>query len=184
MKAELKMALSTLVKKACRILPPYFAAMEHEKEAMLRKFMDHFTSHTYHASLTSIADYLVREKRQYRSNISLPHRLQSQQPILENLGKMWWHSITGFNMSDYPHIHEWILLGFPGHSDDAFAINCILYPKHFIYREKLNNQNMLTIDFLSYLSHLKYMLKIEKNICIAKNKIDKFDKFNNIYDNL
>ncbi len=29
-----------------------------------------------------------------------------------------------------------------GHSDDAIAINyCILYAKHFIYREKLNNQN-------------------------------------------
>ncbi len=35
---------------------------------------------------------------------------------------------------------------------------------------------MLTIDFLSYLSHLKYILKIEKNICIAKNQIAKFQK--------
>ncbi len=61
---------------------------------------------------------------------------------------------------------------------------CILYAKHFIYREKLNNQNMLTIDVLSYLSHLKYILKIEKNICIDKNQIAKFEKFNNIYDNL
>ncbi len=71
---------------------------------------------------------------------------------------------TGFNMIDYPHIHESILFfGFPGHSDNAIAINyCILYAKHSIYREKLNNQNILTIEFLSYLSHLKYILKIEK----------------------
>ncbi len=107
--------------------------------------------------------------QQYRFNISLPHRLQSQQPILETFGK-WWHSLTGFNMRDYPHVHESILFGFPGNSNDAIAINyCILYAKHFIYRAKLNNQNILTIDFLSYLSHLKYILKIENNICIAKN---------------
>ncbi len=43
---------------------------------------------------------------------------------------------------------------------------------------------MLTIDFLSYLSHLKYILKIEKNICIAKIQIAKCEKFNDIYDNL
>ncbi len=43
---------------------------------------------------------------------------------------------------------------------------------------------MLTIDFLSNLSHLKYILKIEKNICLAKNQIAKFEIFNNIYDNL
>ncbi len=35
----------------------------------------------------------------------------------------------------------------------------------------------LTID-------VKYILKIEKNIGIAKNQIAKFEKFNNIYDNL
>ncbi len=75
----------------------------------------------------------------------------------------WWHSLTDFNMRDYSHKHESILFGFPGHSDYAIAISySILYAKHFIYREKLNNQNMLTIDVLSYLSHLKYILKIEK----------------------
>ncbi len=93
----------------------------------------------------------------------------------------WWNSLTGFNMRDYPHIHESILFGFPGHSNDAIAINyCILYAKHFIYREKLDYQNMITIDFLSYLSHLKYILNIKKPICIAKNQIAKFEKLNNI----
>ncbi len=43
---------------------------------------------------------------------------------------------------------------------------------------------MLTIDFVPYLSHLKYILKLEKNNCIAKNQIAKFEKFDNIYDNL
>ncbi len=97
----------------------------------------------------------------------------------------WLHSLTGFNIRDYPHIQESILFGFPADSDDAIALNyCILYAKHFIYREKLNNQNMLTIDLLAWLSHLKYTMKIEKNICFAKTQIVKFDKFNNIYDNL
>ncbi len=89
-------------------------------------------------------------------------------------------------MRDYPQIHESIHFGFPGHNDDAIAINyCILYAKHFIYREIFNNQNMLTIDLLSYLSYLKYILKIEKkHICIVKNQITNFENFNNIYDNL
>ncbi len=48
----------------------------------------------------------------------------------------------------------------------SLTYNChkLLYfiCKHFIYREKLNNQNMLIIDFLSYLSDLKHISKIEK----------------------
>ncbi len=59
-----------------------------------------------------------------------------------------------------------ISLAFPGKSDDAIVINyCILYAKQYIYLEKLRenkNQNTLNIDFLSYLSQLKYILKIEK----------------------
>ncbi len=71
-------------------------------------------------------------------------------------------------MKDYPINMSQFLFGFPGNSDDDIALNyCILYAKYFIYREKLNNQNMLTIDVLLYLSHLIHILKIEKNICIA-----------------
>ncbi len=43
---------------------------------------------------------------------------------------------------------------------------------------------MHTIDFLGYLSYLKYVLKIEKSIVIAKNQIVTFEQFNNIYDYL
>ncbi len=45
---------------------------------------------------------------------------------------------------DYFNLHEPILFGFLGNSNDAISINysnCILYEKHFIYREKLNNQH-------------------------------------------
>ncbi len=34
------------------------------------------------------------------------------------------------------------------------------------------------VDFLSYLSHLKNKLKIEKSICIKKKQKFKFNKFN------
>ncbi len=52
---------------------------------------------------------------------------------------------------------------------------------NMLFAEKIsNNQNMLTIDLLSYLFHLKYILKIENHICIAKNQIAKFKKFNNM----
>ncbi len=135
----------------------------------------------------SIIDLLTRIIAYYNSIDSIFHFLidcKANNQFWKSWAK-WWHSLTGFNIRDYPHIHESILFAFPGHNDDAIAINyCILYAKHFIYRKKLNNQNMLTIDHLLYLSHLKYILKIEKNICIAKKQIAKFEKFDNIYDNL
>ncbi len=85
-----------------------------------------------------------------------------------NFGKV---GQNGFNMIDYPHMHESILFAFPRHSGDAIAINyCILYAKHCIYREKLNNQYILTIGLLSYLSHFKYILKIEKAYALPKSK--------------
>ncbi len=62
--------------------------------------------------------------------------------------------------------HESILFGFPESSDNAIIINyCILYAKQYIYLEKLNDKKNLkkfNVDFLSYLSHLKNTLKIEK----------------------
>ncbi len=74
--------------------------------------------------------------------------------------------MTGLNKRDESYIHESFLFGFPERSDNAIVINyCILYAKHYIYLEKRKenkNQNTLNIDFLGYLSKLKYILKIEK----------------------
>ena len=100
----------------------------------------------------------------------------------------WWQSMTRFNIRGESHIHESILFGFPGGSDNAIVTNyCLLYAKQYIYLKKLkesNNDKTLYIDFLGYLSQLKYILKIEKSICIRRNQSVKFDKFNFIYDNL
>ncbi len=96
--------------------------------------------------------------------------------------------MTGLNIRDESHIYESILFGFPGRSDDVIVINyCILYTKQYIYLEKHKenkNQNTLNVDFLGYLSKLKYTLKIEQSICIHSNKSIKFNKFNFMYDNL
>ncbi len=74
--------------------------------------------------------------------------------------------MTGLNIRDESHMHESILFGFLVGSDNAIVINySMLYAKDYIYFEKINentNQNTLNIDFLGYLSKLKYILKIEK----------------------
>ncbi len=89
--------------------------------------------------------------------------------------------MTGFHTREESHIHESILFGFPGSSDDAIFINyCMLYAKCYIYSKKRE----FNVDFLGYLCYLKYILKIEKSICNRKNQIAKFDKFNTIFENL
>ncbi len=74
--------------------------------------------------------------------------------------------MSGLNIRDEPHIQ-----GFPGRSDDVIVIDyCILYAKQSIYLQKDNKeQNALNIDFLSYLSQLKYKLKIEKTKYLQKS---------------
>ncbi len=81
---------------------------------------------------------------------------------------------------------EYILFGFSGKSDNTIVANyCILYAKQYIYLEKLQSKNKNTnfnVDFRAYLSHLKYILKMEESICIKNNQKFKFDKFIIIYE--
>ncbi len=50
--------------------------------------------------------------------------------------------MTGLNIREDNYIQESILFGFPGVSADAIVINyCILYAKHYIYLEKLKDEN-------------------------------------------
>ncbi len=80
--------------------------------------------------------------------------------------------MTGFNIKEESYIHESILFGFPGSSDDAIALNyCMLYAKHYIYLEKLKEENKkreFNVDFLGYLCYLKYILNMEKVFVIGK----------------
>ncbi len=98
----------------------------------------------------------------------------------------WWHFITGFNLREEDYIHEYILFGFPRKSDNTIVADyCILYAKQYINLEKLKNKNTnFNVDFLGYLSHLKYILKMEESICIKNNQKLKFDMLIIIYENL
>ncbi len=79
-------------------------------------------------------------------------------------------------------------LDFPRRSNDAIVINyCILYAKHYIYLEKLkenNNQSTLNIDFFFLTVQAQIYIKNRKSICTHNNQTMKFNKFNFIYDNL
>ncbi len=54
----------------------------------------------------------------------------------------------------------------------------------YIFGKDKNKCTKFNVDFLGYLSYLKYVLKIEENICSKNNEKLKFDKFNIIYENL
>ncbi len=100
----------------------------------------------------------------------------------------WWDNNITFNIRKEDHIHELILFGFLGTHDDSIAINyCILYAKHYIYLEKLNDKTRkldFNVDFLLYLCYLKRTLKIEQNICYKKYQIVKFDKCKVMFETL
>ncbi len=87
--------------------------------------------------------------------------------------KSWaklWEAMTGFNIRKESYIHELILFGFPGSSNDAIAINnCMLYTKHYIYLEKLKEKKKKW-EFNIDLCYLKYILMIEKIFVIGKIK--------------
>ncbi len=57
--------------------------------------------------------------------------------------------MTGFNIREVIYIHESILFGFLGSSDDGIAINyCMLHAKYYIYfkkthRRKLKKENLM-----------------------------------------
>ncbi len=93
-----------------------------------------------------------------------------------------------YNLREEDYIYEYILFGFPGKSDDTIVANYyIVYAKPYIYLEKLKNKNKNTIFnvyILGYLSHLKYILKMEESICIQNNQNLMFNKFIIIYENL
>ncbi len=101
---------------------------------------------------------------------------------------IWWEAMTGFNMREESYIHESILFGFPVSSDDVIVINyCMVYAKYYIYLKNLKEETKkreFNVEFHGYLCYLKYILKIEKNICNRKNQITKFDKFNAKLENL
>ncbi len=91
--------------------------------------------------------------------------------------------LTGFDITIDKVIIEFIILGFPGSNQNTKLTNyCILYAKHFIYKNKMNGMD--NIGFLCYLSYLKKILIIEESICLARNQEKAFNFLKPILDNL
>ena len=65
-----------------------------------------------------------------------------------------------------------IILGFPIHFNLDIALNvCIIIAKYFIYTSKLNQTDLL---FMNYLEILKGKLIIEETVHAIKGQLDRF----------
>ncbi len=92
----------------------------------------------------------------------------------------WWSKLTNVQFDNI--LEECLLFGFQESGDLFQALNfCTLNAKYYIYRQRLNKNN---IDLYEFLIELKYKLKIEQNVCIQNNTTKAFDKFLFIYENL
>ncbi len=70
----------------------------------------------------------------------------------------------GVDMSEWKHLEECILLGFPGSDHYIRLLNyCILLGNFFIYCNKISENN--TLDFYAYLVQLKQKLQMEMKAC-------------------
>ena len=103
-----------------------------------------------------------------------------------NYVALFWTQIANWISPIHPEIseinftHENILFGFEGHSNHIQVLNyIILLAKHFIYINRLKNNHDL--NMITFLSILKYKLRIEKNISL-RNKNTLFDKFSRVFD--
>ncbi len=91
--------------------------------------------------------------------------------------------VTKTDIRHANHLLENILFGFVGSNGITDVLSyCILYAKYYIYIQRLFNQNKL--DVSAYLTLLKNTLAIERQISINNTKLDKFEKFSIVYDQL
>ena len=98
----------------------------------------------------------------------------------------WWNRLGDIIIPlDSDVLEEIILFGFHVKGNIFSVFNfCVLYGKHYIYRQRLFHGNQ--IDLYQYLFELKYKLKIEKTICYDYNTTSyaQFDKFVFLYEQL
>ena len=97
----------------------------------------------------------------------------------------WWNRLSPIKIdTDFNVLEEIFIFGIPRRNNDIIHVLnfCLLYAKHYIYRQKLFDDN--NVDFFKFLITLKNKIKIEEIICIKENRPDKFERFNFIYENL
>jgi hypothetical protein len=94
----------------------------------------------------------------------------------------WWNRLGSVEIPlDFPQLEECILFGFRIKEDTFMVLNqSILIAKFYIYKTRLFHDN--NIDFFRYLVELKCTIQMEENICKKNNTLDKFEKYNFIYD--
>ena len=93
----------------------------------------------------------------------------------------WWNRSSDVHIfPEHPVLEECIIFGFQ-QNDNTFEVldYCVLHAKFFIYRNRLFNKNK--VDFYDFLIRLKYSLQVEKTICENNNEINKFKKFEDIF---
>ncbi len=85
----------------------------------------------------------------------------------------WWFSVT----------KSYILLGFVGTNNITEVLYyCLLYAKYYIYIQKLFNKKKN--DVYAYPTLFKNTLKIECQISINNNNLEKFEICSLVYDQL
>ena len=97
---------------------------------------------------------------------------------------LWWNKVDDLRISpNCEHLEESILFGFQIEGGIFDVLNyCILVAKFYIYKQRLFTEN--NIDLYTFLVQLKYRLRILYNICKHSNTLDKFEKYQSLYEQL
>ena len=97
---------------------------------------------------------------------------------------LWWNKVDDLKISpNCEHLEESILFGFQIEGGIFDVLNyCILVAKFYIYKQRLFTEN--NIDLYTFLVQLKYRLRILYNICKHSNTLDKFEKYQSLYEQL
>ena len=96
----------------------------------------------------------------------------------------WWKNLTNIDIiNNVNELEECIIFGFPTTNDIVLALNyCILHAKHYIYIQKLLENN--NPELYVFQIKLKQALDIEYEICRKNNNEKAFKKFEFIHQAL
>ena len=93
----------------------------------------------------------------------------------------WWNRLGALYISSIEEVD--ILFGYQSRENVFVVLNyCIIHAKFFIHRQKLFYNNSLGLH--EFLTELKFKLQIEYNICKSNGAVDKFNKYQIVFDQL
>ncbi len=96
----------------------------------------------------------------------------------------WWNNLRDIQIpTQCECLEENMVFRFQTKGDIFTVLNlCILIAKYHIYCQRIYNEK--GINVFQYLIELKNKLRIERHICTLTVTIDKFDKFQFLYEQL